>query len=270
LAPFALRALVLTTCIAGTVEAQTADTLSGRTPLFTARDALLIGGFTLGAAAAAPIDEYFARELQKSPRQTRALLRNAATGFRIFGHPGVFITSAGIYLVGRIDGQRRVQDLGLHAVEALVVGAFVTGTVKTVAGRARPRVDIDNSSSFALFRGWGNDDYRSFPSGHTTLAFAFASIVSSETVRWRPGSRWIVGPIMYGAATLAGVSRMYNNEHWASDIVAGAAIGTLTSLKVFRYQHSHPGNSLDKTFLRAGIELPNAGGWMPHLSLISR
>lgn len=268
--PLTLRALALTICVAGTASGQTADTLSAGTPLFSARDALLIGGFALGGAVVAPADEYLARELQKSPRQTRALLRNSATGFRILGFPGAFVAGAGIYLVGRIDGQRRLEDLGLHAVEAMAVGTFVTGTIKTVAGRARPHVDIGNSTNFAFFRGWRNDDYRSFPSGHTTLAFAFASIVSSETVRWRPGSRWVVGPIVYSAATLAGVSRMYNNQHWASDIVAGAAVGTFTGLKVFRYQHSHPGNALDKTFLRAGIELPNTGGWMPHLSLITR
>lgn len=250
--------------------AQTADTLDANTPLFTGRDAFVLGAFALGAAAAAPVDKYIARQLQEPTRQSSALLRTAATGFRIFGHPGALVASAGIYAIGRIDGQRRVVDLGLHSVEAIVLASAVTGAIKTVAGRARPKVDVQNSTDFGLFRGLGNDDYRSFPSGHTTIAFAFASIVSSETLRWRSGSRWVVGPIMYGGATLAGVSRMYNNEHWASDVIAGAAIGTLTGIKVFRYQHSHPGNRLDKTFLRAGIELPDTGGWLPHLSVINR
>lgn len=264
------RALVLCMTFSVAASAQTADTLNASTPLFTSRDALLLGTFALGAAAAAPADKYFARELRKPARQSSALLRNAATGFRILGHPGALITGASLYLIGRIDGQRRVQDLGLHSVEAIVIASTLTGAIKTVAGRARPKVDIDNSTNFAFFRGFGNDDYRSFPSGHTTLAFALASIVSSETLRWRSGSRWVVGPVMYGSATLAGISRVYDNEHWVSDVVAGAAIGTLTGLKVFRYQHSHPGNTLDKTFLRAGIELPNTGGWMPHLSVITR
>jgi len=265
-----LRILFLCLVLSLPVRAQTADTLSGSTPLFTGRDALLLGGFALASAAAAPTDKFFARELQRPARQSSALLRTAATGFRILGHPGALITGAGIYAIGRIDGQRRVVDLGLHSVEAIVLAGALTGAIKTVTGRARPRLDIGNSTNFALLRGFGNDDYRSFPSGHTTIAFAFASIVSSETVRWRSGSRWIVGPVMYGGAALAGLSRMFNNEHWVSDIVAGAAIGTLTGIKVFRYQHSHPGNTLDRTFLRAGVELPNTGGWMPHLSVITR
>ena len=264
------RAFILCVMLSVSVQAQTADTLDANTPLFTGRDALLLGGFALGAAVAAPADKYFARELQETSRQSNPWLRNAATGFRILGHPGALVTGAGIYLIGRIDGQRRVTDLGLHSVEAIVLASVLTGALKTVTGRARPKLDIGKSTSFELFRGFGNDDYRSFPSGHTTIAFAFASIVSSETLRWRSGSRWVVGPIMYGSATLAGVSRMYDNEHWVSDVVAGAAIGTMTGLKVFRYQHSHPGNRLDRTFLKAGVELPNTGGWMPHLSLITR
>lgn len=264
------RAFVLCLMLTVSLHAQTADTLNSNTALFTSRDALLLGSFALGAAAAGPVDKYLALELQKPARQSSGILRNGATGFRILGHPGALITSAGIYLIGRIDGQRRVEDLGLHSVEAIVIASTVTGAIKTLAGRARPRVDVHNSTSFELLRGLRSDDYRSFPSGHTTIAFAFASIVSIETVRWRPGSRWVVGPLMYGGATLAGLSRMYNNEHWVSDVVAGAAIGTLTGLKVFRYQHSHPGNSLDGIFLKAGIELPNTGGWMPHLSVIGR
>lgn len=264
------RTFVLSLVFSVSVHAQTADTLNATTPLFTGRDALLLGGFALGAAVAAPADRYFAREFQTAERQSSALLRYAATGFRILGHPGALVTGAGLYVIGRVDGQRRVVDLGLHSVEAIVIAGALTGVIKTVAGRARPKVDVGNSMNFELFRGLGNDNYRSFPSGHTTIAFAFASIVSSETLRWRSGSRWVVGPIMYGSAALAGVSRMYNNEHWVSDVVAGAAIGTLTGLKVFRYQHSHPGNTLDKTFLRAGVELPNTGGWMPHLSVITR
>lgn len=262
--------LAISMAVAFTAQGQTADTLNSSSPLFTVRDAALIGGFTLIAAAAAPVDKHFARELRKPVRQSSTILRNSATVFRIFGHPGALVAGAGLYLVGRIDGQRRVEDLGLHSVEALVLASAVTGAVKTLSGRARPYVDTGNSANFELGRGWRDDAYRSFPSGHATMAFALASIVSSETVRWWPRSRWLIGPVMYSGATLTGVSRIYNNEHWASDAAVGAAIGTLTGLKVFRYQHSHPNNTLDRTFLRAGVEIPNTGGWLPHLSVTNR
>ena len=265
-----MRALALSMAIAFTAQGQTVDTLNSSSPLFTVRDVALIGGFVVVAAVAVPVDKHFARELRKPVRQSSPVLRNSATVFQIFGHPGALVVGAGLYMLGRLDGQRRVEDLGLHSVEALVIASTVTGVIKTLSGRARPYVNIENSTSFELGRGWRDDAYRSFPSGHTTLAFTLASIVSSETVRWWPRSRWLIGPAMYTGATLTGVSRIYNNEHWASDAVAGAAIGTLTGLKVFRYQHSHPNNTLDRTFLRAGVEFHDTGRWLPHLSVTTR
>jgi membrane-associated phospholipid phosphatase len=59
---------------------------------------------------------------------------------------------------------------------------------------------------------------------------------------------------MYGGASLVALSRMYNNAHWASDVVAGAAIGTIVGLKVVKFQHSHPDNRIDRELLRANYE----------------
>jgi membrane-associated phospholipid phosphatase len=64
---------------------------------------------------------------------------------------------------------------------------------------------------------------------------------------------------MYGGATLVGLSRMYHNNHWASDVVLGAAVGTFSGLKVVRYSHAHPDNKLDHFILGATI-LPNVNG----------
>jgi membrane-associated phospholipid phosphatase len=180
------------------------------------------------------------------------------------------IAGTTMYLTGLATEDRRLEDLGLHSVESIVLSYVITGAVKTVAGRARPFMSKDNARNFKLFRGLRDDDYRSFPSGHATAAFALASVVSAETSHWWPETRWIIGPAMYGAATLTAVSRIYNNQHWASDVLAGAAVGTLTGIKVFRYQHSHPDNWLDKKFLRAGISVSNNGALTPILAVVRR
>jgi membrane-associated phospholipid phosphatase len=251
-------------------HAQTTDTItSSKKPLFVLGDLVTVAGFTAGAIALAPLDRHFTHQLQKPARQSSRLLKTSATVFKLLGQPGGLLTATGIYLIGRFDGQRRTEDLGLHTGEAIIFSGLEAGVIKFVAGRARPYASYDNAADFQLFRGLRNDAYRSFPSGHTASAFAFAASVSSETQRWWPGSRWIIGPILYGGATLTGVSRIYNKAHWASDVMAGAAIGTLTGIKVVRYQHSHPGNWLDRKLLRAGVSFVPGAGWVPIVSTVS-
>src|SRR2546430_6081458 len=114
----------------------------------------------------------------------------------------------------------------------------------------------------------GGDQYRSFPSGHSVAAFAAAAAVSSETSTWWPSSRWIIGPAMFGGAALTGISRMYDNKHWASDVIVGGGIGTFAGLKVVRFNESHSGNRLDRWLLNASIVPTDDGGHSLHLSLI--
>lgn len=253
--------LLLSLAISASAGAQTADTLWKERPLFRTSDAVLAVGFIAAAAAAAPADKYFTHQLREPARQANRFLGGGATAFRIFGSPGGLIAGGSMYLIGLGRGSRRVEDLGLHTVESILIGSVVAGGIKVVAGRARPYADTANAANFQLMRGLKSDDYRSLPSGHSTAAFAFASIISAETSHWWPHTKWIVGPVVYGAATLTGVSRIYNNDHWASDVITGAAIGTLTGIKVFRYQHSHPDNHLDKLLLRAGVQAMNDGSW---------
>lgn len=256
--------------VASTSNAQTADTLYTKRPLFRLSDAALLGGFTAATAAAGPADRWITDRIEPGVKQAHNTLDRGATLFRLFGQPGALVAGGGLYVLGLARGNRRVQDLGLHSVESIFLASVVTGAVKVTAGRARPRVSRDNARNFNLFRGLGKDDYQSFPSGHTTAAFAFASIISAETSHWWPGSRWIVGPAMYGVATLTGVSRIYNNAHWASDVLAGAAVGTFTGIKVFRYQHSHPNNWLDRSLLHAGVTAAHTGELIPVISVSTR
>jgi membrane-associated phospholipid phosphatase len=236
--------------MASVADGQVQDTIGGKSPLFTGRDALILAGFTVGTVAVAPLDVHLARVLQDPRAQENRVLGHTATGFKFLGAPGTVVIGLALYTFGRIDDQRRVQDLGLHGVEAVILSTATSFGIKMLAGRARPYVDISNPHNFRLARGFSGDDYQSFPSGHTTSAFAFAAAVSRETQMWWPESRWYIGTAAYAGATLVGVSRMYNNKHWASDVLGGAAIGTLLGLKVVKYHHSHPGNRIDRALLK--------------------
>ena len=76
--------------------------------------------------------------------------------------------------------------------------------------------------------------------------------MSSETSRWWPQATYYgIGPALYAGAIAVGASRMYENRHWASDVIMGAAIGTFAGTKVVRYHRTHPGNRIDKVLLNA-------------------
>jgi membrane-associated phospholipid phosphatase len=246
--PFRIALLFL--LLGTSASAQVQDTIYKKSPLLTGKDAILLGVFTLGTVAVAPIDMQIASRLQDSATQESRFLHTAATGFRLLGDPGSFVTGALIYVGGRVGQNARVQSLGLHTVESILLADLLGGGIKLVAGRQRPFVDIKNPYNFQLWRGFSGDQYRSFPSGHTITAFAFASSFTRETQFFWPHAGFLVGTIFYGGASLVGVSRIYNNMHWASDVVAGAAIGTIVGLHVVKYTHSHPDGAIDNKLIK--------------------
>ncbi len=221
-----LRIALVCVTLATTAQAQVQDTISRKSPLFVGKDLLLLGAFTAGTVLVAPLDLKVASRLQDSATQANRFLHHAATGFRLLGDPGSVVTGTVVYLIGRAEGNRRVESVGLHSVESILLADIIGGGIKLVVGRQRPFVDVKTPHNFQLWRGLKGDQWRSFPSGHTITAFAFASTVTRESKFWWPRATWYVGTVFYGGASLVGLSRIYNNQHWASDVMAGAAIHT--------------------------------------------
>jgi membrane-associated phospholipid phosphatase len=239
-----------------------ADSAAKRRPFFTWRDVAILEGFAIATVAIAPLDTRLAQRLQNNSVQENRSMRRFATFVETVTDPGAFVIGAGMYTVGRITKNERAADLGLHGTEALLIGAQLGNVLKGIVGRARPYVDVTQPHDYQAFRGYsGGSDYRSFPSGHTIAAFAAASAVTSETKRWWPKSVWIIGPMMYGGAAAVGWSRMFENKHWASDVITGAAVGTFAGLKVVHWHHySHPNNRFDRFFLGPSVTPAPAGG----------
>jgi membrane-associated phospholipid phosphatase len=239
--------------------AQTTETASPEEALFTARDALWAGGFAVGTILLAPLDIAVAASVQDSLLQKNAWISHSASGLRFLGFPGSVVVTGGMYAVGRLADRPVLADIGLHSAEAIMIATAITLGTKSLAGRARPVVDEGNPFNFGLGRGWRNDRYQSFPSGHTTAAFATAAVITAEVEERWPDSEVLVGTALFGAATLIGVSRLYHNVHWASDVAAGAAIGSFAGWKVVRYTHTNPDNRVDRWLL--GVTLsPGPGG----------
>lgn len=264
-----MRSLALTFTLCASLLAPAAgaaqvfeDSLqASKEPLFTAEDALFAGGVIFATVAIAPFDKKFADYLQGAP-QTNRFFRRVAVVVEAIAEPGALIIGGGLYGIGRLTGNERMADLGLHGTEAIIVGMAVTTAIKVGAGRQRPYVNRDKPYSFKFMRGWKKEQYRSFPSGHSLIGFAAAAAVTDETRRWWPSSVWYIGPVMYGGATLIALSRMYDNKHWASDVMIGGLIGTFAGLKVVKYHHTHPDNRIDRWLLGVYVSPAEDAGWL--------
>ena len=118
----------------------------------------------------------------------------------------------------------------------------------------------DNNSDFHIKKGFTSYDYRSLPSLHSASAFAVASALTTEMSERHVGARWIVAPLLYGAATIPGLTRMYLDQHWASDVVMGAFTGAFLGAKVVHHAHANRRNRLDRFLLGASVVPDTRGG----------
>jgi membrane-associated phospholipid phosphatase len=116
--------------------------------------------------------------------------------------------------------------------------------LKYLTGRQRPSYYNSNSlEAEPTFRGPfskagkdinGKSISSSFPSGHTTVAFAAATVFALE-YKDKP----FVPILAYSAATLIGLSRITENKHWATDVFIGAVLGYYTGKQVVRNYHRY-------------------------------
>ena len=156
-------------------------------------------------------------------------------------YEGYTLGALGAY--GFLFDNKKMQTTTLLAVQSYITGAAVQFVVKAVTGRQRPQAISRNEEvGSPTFRGPfanirdadGNKLNGSFPSGHTTVAFAAATVYALE-YKDKP---WV--PVFaYTAASLIGFSRITENKHWATDVLAGAALGYLSGKLVVNNYHRY-------------------------------
>ena len=228
------------------LDAQQTDSVRPA-PIVMWRDLGILGGGALAAAIAQRADITAQREVRRSGWQESGALDAISDLSNPWGAPGVFVASVTLWGGGRLAKRPVVAAAGFRAFEAITVSGWITQSAKDMIGRARPRVNPDDSWDVEWWRGHGseNGDYESMPSGHTTAAFAFAAAVTSE-LAWRnhPQTR-LVGITTYSLAAMTGYARMHVDAHWFSDVTMGAAVGIASGLAVTRWHNTRPGNRLD-------------------------
>jgi undecaprenyl-diphosphatase len=108
-----------------------------------------------------------------------------------------------------------LRDAGRDSLESeLFAAGIITPLLKRAFGRARP-IQNEGSRSFHPF----DKRFDSFPSGHATNAFAFATAIAGHY------DGWVVPTIVYTLASGVAASRVNDHVHFPSDVVAGALIG---------------------------------------------
>ena len=114
----------------------------------------------------------------------------------------------GLNVLG-IKGKNNFRDRTMIYALSTLISAAIVLPLKKITKIQRP-----DSSAF-----------NSFPSGHTTTAFAAAEFLRME---YKDVSPWY-GIAGYAVAATTGILRLYNNKHWVSDVVAGAGFGILST-----------------------------------------
>lgn len=124
----------------------------------------------------------------------------------------------GLDLIG-INAKNKVLDRTVLLLGSFALVSTTTSILKGVSNRTRPD---------------GSNDH-SFPSGHTSLVFMTAELLHQE---YKDQSIWYsIGG--YAIATTTGILRLYNDQHWVSDIVAGAGFGILSTKLIYLvYPHA--------------------------------
>ena len=129
---------------------------------------------------------------------------------------------------GETVGDMTAKKTAMDALTASIIGPGLIGTsVKYAVGRVRPNT-ATHTLEFKPFSG-----AQSFPSGHTSQAFAVATAIAENYPTW-----WVQA-LCYGGAGLVGYARIEQNAHYTSDTVAGALLGwSIARLVVHRHDGS--------------------------------
>jgi membrane-associated phospholipid phosphatase len=145
-------------------------------------------------------------------RVTNVFTSSSHTPYRpgsiVGGTPFELGASFAVYAVARSAGDPRLMSFGSDLIRSQVMAELLTTGLKQSTRRLRP-----SGSGY------------SFPSGHTAVTFASATVIQQHF-------GWKFGVPAYAVATYVGVSRVQMKRHFLSDIAFGAALGIVSGRTV--------------------------------------
>ncbi|HEX9902363.1 MAG TPA: phosphatase PAP2 family protein [Acidobacteriota bacterium] len=151
-------------------------------------------------------------QAQRSPGSDKAM-----TFFSDMGNAAYIVAFlAGLYATGEIAPSLGLRKTAVLGLESLAVTSVVVVSLKCLMGRARP--ETGKAPNYFKPFSW-RASFLSMPSGHAASAFAAATSIAQQS------DSAVVDIAAYTLAAAVALSRVHNNEHWASDVFLGSAIG---------------------------------------------
>ncbi len=188
---------------------------------------LNFGEVVAGTGVLYLIDDDTSRFIRKQQTSVPKFLREYGS---LYGNPeNNYIATAGVYLTGLALKNEKLRRTGVLLIASASSSGLLQQVLKSVVGRARPVADL-GKDTFDPFNPSRN--FHSFPSGHTILAFTNAYAIAKQFK-----SPWIKSAIYLGGL-IPGMSRIWDGQHWLSDVAISVAISIFTVESIDRYLDS--------------------------------
>ena len=226
-----------------------------RRTFYSGHDGLVAAGFLAASAGISVFDAQIAHFFQDTARVHVRVGRKAQNVFTRVNETTLTVGGLAMWGIARLAGAHTLADVSFHVASSVAAASLSSQVIRGPLGRTRPRnadPAYENQYDFHFMKGFGHFEQRAFPSIHSSSGFAAASALVAEVQQRRPGAAWAVGVPAYALALTPGLSRMYMGQHWASDIFAGAFLGTFYGWRVVQYAHSHETTPVDRLFLGRG------------------
>jgi len=163
--------------------------------------------------------------------------------YKAINHLGSGVVLIGLmtalYVSGEVSDNNSLRKTALLSLESYLTSGIIVVGLKSVAGRARPWTG-ESTHSFHPFS--TRSRFASFPSGHASSAFAVAAVIADQS------KKVYVDVLAYSLATLAAISRVHIDKHWASDILVGSAIGYFVAKKICALDRNRNSNKVKLSF----------------------
>ena len=182
---------------------------------------------------------YEATRRNKDEQPFKALIDFADSYVQIGFMPDAFKAEAGVAVVGYAFKSEPLKQIPIELIESHIIAGTLRNILKPIVGRAHP---YQNLGPYHFDFGNGS----SFPSGHTSVLFEIATVVS-EHLHSAP-----VAAALYAAATLGAVQRVESQNHWPTDVFIPAVTGTLIAHTVMR-----------RNAVRRAHDASSQSGWTP-------